>query len=329
MLRNLLQGRYLGVDFFWVLSGFVLAYAYEQRLKQGITTLEFMRIRLIRLYPLYLLGLSIGVSVYVLNVLRGWHPAPVDQIGVAAFFGLLFLPVPPIGDWTGTSLYPFNGPSWTLFFELVANLVYAALFRFLNRWMLAAVLVVAGGYLAFSLPQQADLGPGWLWPHFDVGLARSMYCFFAGVAAFRISRVVRVPALPAWVAFLCFLAIIAAPIPDAWRRPFDAFAAIVLMPALVLFASGSQISGRLARVCAVLGLLSYGVYVLHMPLSVVVNVGLSALKLHPPGVVLVLGIALGAGIVAALADRFYDGPVRRWLTARTGASRSSAGAGRG
>jgi peptidoglycan/LPS O-acetylase OafA/YrhL len=50
---------YLAVDFFFLLSGFVLAHAYGEKLNDGMTSCQFMRCRLIRLYPLYLLALVI------------------------------------------------------------------------------------------------------------------------------------------------------------------------------------------------------------------------------------------------------------------------------
>jgi peptidoglycan/LPS O-acetylase OafA/YrhL len=318
-LRAWLPGRYLAVDFFFVLSGFVLAHAYGARLSSGsLTALEFMRIRIIRLYPLYLLALCLGLLLPILGALRGWEGGTLAEVGFIALFGLAFLPAPSIYNWTGQHLYPFNGPAWSLFFELVANLVYAVVARFLTWRVFAIALPVGAALVAFTVMRHDTLGPGWLWPHFDAGLARVLYCFFAGVAVYRLRESVILPAIPVWAAVLALLAIFWVPVQGVWRQAYDVFAAVVLMPLVVGFASGAKVNGAAAKVCATLGLLSYGVYVLHVPLKVLTEFTLSTLHLRLPfGALDVVVMALVAAIAAALAHRFYDTPVRRWLTGDT------------
>jgi peptidoglycan/LPS O-acetylase OafA/YrhL len=318
-LRAWLPGRYMAVDFFFVLSGFVLAHAYGARLASGMSPLEFMRVRLIRLYPLYLLGLALGLVVPIVASLRGWNEAsPLSQIPVIALFGLFFLPAPPLYSWTGQHLYPFNGPAWSLFFELAANLVYGLVARFLSWRVFAVILPVGAALTTFTVMRHDSVGgPGWLWPHLDAGLARVLYCFFAGVAIYRLRGVIKLPAMPAWTAVLALFAIFWVPAQGEWRPAYDAFAAIVLMPLVVAFASGAKVNGKVAQVCAVLGLLSYGVYALHVPLMVLTEVTLATLHIDLPfGVLEVFLVAVVAASAAALADHFYDGPVRRWLNKR-------------
>lgn len=317
-LQAWFPGRYLAVDFFFVLSGFVLAHAYGQRLEQGmLTPLGFMRIRLIRLYPLYLLGLVLGLVLPVLAALRGWTEAsPLPEIAAAAAVGVLFLPAPNFA-WTGGQLYPFNGPSWSLFFELVVNLIYGFIARYLTWLVLGVGLVIAAGLLSFTVTRHDDLGPGWLWPHFDAGLARVTYCFFAGVAIYKLRGVVRFPSIPAWAAVLTLLTLFAVPAPGDLRQAFDAFTAILLMPALVAVASGAKVSGVAARVCGTLGMLSYGVYVLHVPVLYLLRFGMQAQGVSLPyDFMEVFVVAMVAGLIAAAATRFYDSPFRKLLSGR-------------
>lgn len=314
-IGELIPGRYLAVDFFFVLSGFVLAHAYGKRLEGGWSTLSFMRARLIRLYPLYLVGLAIGVAMAVVGVLRGWDATPLGQVGVFALFGLLFLPAPPIYTFGGGHLYPFNGPAWSLFFELLVNLVYGLIARFLNRWVLGLIIAAGAAGVVFTVLRHADVGgPGWLWSHFDAGLARVMFGFFAGVALFRMRGAMQLGRVPAILPVLLFVAVIAAPVPAEWRRLYEAGAAIVLMPLLVWLASQAKISGWIERASIGLGAVSYGVYVLHVPLLVLLNTVAGAAHIALPGWVIVGAIVILAGGAAAFLHHAYDGPVRRRLS---------------
>jgi peptidoglycan/LPS O-acetylase OafA/YrhL len=329
-LRSWLPGRYLAVDFFFVLSGFVLAHAYGQRLETNMSPWAFMRVRLIRLYPLFLLGIALGLVLPVIGAFRGWEDAPLlNEAALIALFGLFFLPAPPVYGWTGGHLYPFDSPAWSLFFELVANAVYGFIARFLTWRVFAIGLPIAAALVALTVLRHDEVeGPGWLWPHFDAGLARVIYCFFAGVLVYRVCGAIKVPAIPAWAAALVLLAIFAIPAAGLWRQGYDAFAAIVLFPLLVAFASGAKASGAIAKLCATLGLLSYGVYVLHVPLRGLVAYGLDMVNVELPyGFLEVVLVAGTAALAAWIAHHAYDMPVRRWLSGRAKAKRSQLPAG--
>lgn len=318
-LGELIPGRYLAVDFFFVLSGFVLAHAYGRGLEAGGSAFAFMKARVIRLYPMYLLGLAIALSLAVLGAMRGWVGPGWGDILTVAAFGLVFLPAPQTATFGNGELYPANAPAWSLFFELVANVVYALIARVLTWRVLGAILGVGAVAVAFTMARHGEVrGPGWMWTHFDAGLARVMFDFFAGVAIYRLRETVKLPALPWWAAIAVFVAVIAAAPQGPWRVIYEIAAALVLMPALVALASGSVVRGAVAKACAVSGLLSYGVYVLHVPLLGLI--GTAAAVTGVPlgeGPVLALAVAVAAGIAAWVANSLYDGPMRRWFSART------------
>lgn len=315
-LRMLTPGRYLAVDFFWVLSGFVLALSYDGRLRSQMSAWAFMRLRIIRLYPFYLLGLVIGLVVAMTLSISGWRQYSEWQVLVVAVVGATFLPFPQVFSWTGLQLFPLNGPSWTLFFELVVNLIYGLIVRVLYWKVLAILLMMAAAVTFLTVPNAGVGGPGWLWPHFIPGLARAVYCFFMGVLLFHASRIIRVPAMPAWGAFLAFLAIVAMPVSDSWRGYYDVFAALVAMPLLVVLSAGARVDGRVASACAVLGQISYGVYVLHVPLWSALEFLLEYFQFNLPGLVLVVVVSVAAGVTAWVGGRYYDMPMRRKLSGK-------------
>ncbi|MET0988573.1 MAG: hypothetical protein ABW034_24535 [Steroidobacteraceae bacterium] len=155
--------------------------------------------------------------------MRGWEDAsPLPEIATVAAFSLLFLPAPEF-SWTRGFLYPFNGPSWSLFFELVANLIYGFIARYLTWLVLGVGLAVTALLVAVTVLRHDGGGPGWLWSQFDAGLSRVIYCFFAGVAVYKLRDVVKLPALPAWASVVALLAIFAVPAPGLLRQAFDAF----------------------------------------------------------------------------------------------------------
>lgn len=314
-LGDLIPGRYLAVDFFFVLSGFVLAHAYGRGLEAGGSPLDFMKARLIRLYPIYLLGFLIALSVVGLGAARGWiGPGWADILTVAAF-GLLFLPAPVTEGYGDGALYPANAPAWSLFFELVANVVYALIARMLSWRVLGVILGMSAAAAAFTIARHGDVrGPGWMWAHFDAGLARVLFDFFAGVAIYRLRMVLKLQALPWWVVVAAFLGVIAAVPVGGWRVIYDIAAALVLMPMLVALASCAVVRGVVARLCAISGLLSYGVYVLHVPILGLIRTAAAVTGVElGEGPFLAVAVAASAGIAAWVANCAYDGPVRRWL----------------
>jgi peptidoglycan/LPS O-acetylase OafA/YrhL len=310
--HSFLPGRALSVDLFFVLSGFVLAHAYGKQLSARLSPLEFLKLRLVRLYPLYLLGLLLALPIAAHAAVTG--TATIYRVAGAVLFGVFMMPKPPLTGWQ-TPLYPLNGPAWSLFYELLANLVYARVARLLTVGRLAAMLPFGAAMLWFTATRHSDVsGPGWLWSHADSGVARVMYGFFAGVLIYRLRSIWRAPVMPAGLSILLFLAIISVPASDSWRPAFEAIAAIVIIPLIVMLSTHTELQVTTAKVCTTFGRLSYGVYMLHVPLLGILNFVVERLGLRLPDAVLIALLIGLAGGFATLADRLYDGPARRWLS---------------
>jgi peptidoglycan/LPS O-acetylase OafA/YrhL len=265
---------YLAVDFFFVLSGFVLAHAYEDRIRAGMSARQFLVARLRRLYPLYLFSLFFSAS-------SAFYDLTHAKIAVATLlsntaFALAFLPTP----FSAHALFPMNLLAWSLFSELLANLLFGLIGKRLSAAILAAIVSMAAltlllavpfGWFGFGLEKGAMDG-GWQWPSFGAGLARVVYSFFAGVRCFRIwkRKGWSGPVTPiAGVATLCL--ILAVCPPAEVRMASELTIVLVVFPALVLFGADSRPGKRAAAFFAWLGGISYGVYVLQAPLYSIVS----------------------------------------------------------
>ena len=312
---------YLAVDFFFLLSGFVIAFAYDGRMATGLSPWRFMSLRLIRLYPLILLGMLLGAlwpAIQLMMHARG-APAPTD-FAINLTRGLLLIPDDhALGR--GDSIFPLNGPTWSLFFELVANLAYALAGRRMTNQVLAVIVALSGAALVW-LAFHGGIDVGGRPSTILGGIPRTAFGFFGGVLLYRglsyaRGRGWRLPALkaPFLTTAVLLLAILATPSRYAWNPWFNLFAVGVAFPLLVALATApGPAKGYGAKLCRLAGDLSYPVYVLHYPLYVLiggVGLGLAGIPAHAPWI----GMATAAIIIAAawIVLKVYDEPLRRRL----------------
>lgn len=301
------SSSYLAVDLFFVLSGFVLAHSYMPKLEAGLSTPRFMWLRFVRMWPLIALG--IGLSVLCLLA----FPVPRDKIDTiadvarATSLNLVFLP----DAWNPKGfLFPVNAPEWSLFFEFVANFLFAAgLYRLRGPAEAAVLGIFAIGVLA-ACAHFHGMNVGWSRTNAWAGLCRVGYSFFLGVAIYRYRDLwqPRVPAIAPWVvvamaALLLWMSV------NRWERTvYDAVFIIVLSPLIVILAAKAEpVIGLKWAIW--LGLLSYPLYALHRPAWQIIDyVSTPATR---PLVSLILGIVVI--LISGFPAQYYDKAVRRWL----------------
>jgi peptidoglycan/LPS O-acetylase OafA/YrhL len=306
-----IHGGYMAVDLFFVLSGFVIAHAYERRLAAGMGAGRFLVLRYLRLWPVYLIGACLGLAAALCHALPGRDNLSPDEVARVAPFALAMLPGPHIRP----MLYPVDSVAWSLALELIINLAYALTWRWLGDVrVLAGLTLVAAGALAWTVSWYGKLDVGFTWSNAPGGLARVAFSFTAGLLLHRAWR--RWPLnlrLTAWAPL--------ALLPALFWRPTDTVVyplacVIAVFPALVMLSAWTQPGRRSARLFAWLGAASYPLYAIHRPAGELIVLGLS--RVIPASVH--WGVWLGAPyMVAALAvcvfvERYYDRPVRGALT---------------
>ena len=304
---------FLAVDLFFLLSGFVIAHAYETRLRTGGWLAGFMRVRLIRLYPLYTLGLGLGLVGAVASAAVSGHAPDAGFLLKASVIGLLLLPaVPPLPVGSST----LDGPTWTLAPELLANLVYAVAVRRLTARTLCIVVALGAVAVAVCEYRYGTLDGGWYVATFPVIGARLAFSFFLGVLMHRLKPQRRTGSLAAWACLSVLAAILAVKPPDGWGHAFEIAAVLAVFPALVWAALHREPGRGSGAVFGFLGAVSYAVYVLHQPMGVLTELALEhGLGRGLPQWAFGMGFMFFVVAAGALADRVYDRPVRRWLIA--------------
>ncbi len=335
---------YLAVDFFFVLSGFVVGYAYDDRWDR-MSTWGFFKRRLTRLHPMVIAGTLVGAALFFFSgpafpktlQVEGW------KFALCLVMGLFVIPCGNGLDIRGWGeLNSFNGPQWTLTLEYIGNILYAFVFRHLPKAALAVLCAVCAfftldltmGWNVFGLleaPHYNVIG-GWSLEPAQIYIAftRLLYPFLCGLLISRILPAHRTESNPCgspihlkggfgWCA-LAIVVLLAMPciggkqgIPDGL---FQALCILVLFPLIVLAGAGSVTEGRTSTAfCRWLGGISYPIYITHYPL-IYMQMGWVASNPDAPlwkHIAVAAGVLFIAIILAWGLQKAYDEPVREWL----------------
>jgi len=327
-----LQHAPLAVDFFFLLSGFVIAYAYEPKLNTGMSLREFLIKRLIRLYPLIILGAFLGGALILLKEIRT-EGSIADAIEII-FFGIAAIPMPFPNSIAGQPFYA-DQPLWSIFFEIIVNIGFAI---FLYKWVssaLKSVVVVSFILYLVAVAIKGDVGlignqygPDGLM--LLAGLPRTMCSFFLGVLIFRSLDqhwVGRIRA-PAWVLPLILMAVFAVPdLGNIGNTVMAVLSVLFIFPLLVIAGANANVDGTAAKIATISGAVSFPLYVLHEPMYAWAELVMYKLDLFDKTAHLWLlscAVVFGSVGFSLLAYKIYDIPVRRFLTANFDTARRPA-----
>ena len=329
--NNVVNHGYLAVDFFFLLSGFVIGYAYDDRWNT-LTVGSFLRRRMERLQPLVVLGMTLGAIGFYFTDSTIWpliHTVPLWKLLVVMLIGYTILPIPLSMDIRGwQEMHPLNSVGWSLFFEYIANILYAIGLRKLSNKALACFVVLAAALLLhFALTNpNGDVTGGWTLnaEHLRVGITRTLFPFFAGLLLLRIApKPVHIKNAFFWCSLLVTAVLLMPRIGGAanlWMNGlYESFCIIIVFPLIVYIGASGLVHGKTEnKICVFLGRLSYPLYMTHY---VLVYFYVAWVSNHP-GITLLqaLPYALltfaGAIVLAYASLRLYDEPVRNWLKRR-------------
>ena len=324
---QIINHGYLSVDFFFMLSGFVIGYAYDDRWEK-MNLWNFCKRRLVRLQPMVVMGMLLGGILFYFQgseIFPNLAQTPVWKMLLVMTVGFTLLPVPVSLDVRGWSeMHPLNGPAWSLFFEYVANILYAMLIRkFTSRW-LAVLVFLAGCALIHQCYTQGNNIGGWTLDaeQCRVGLTRLMFPFFGGLLLFRLCKPGRIRHGFWWCSLLIVVVLSIPRIGGEdgyWMNGlYEAFCIICVFPVIVSMGAGGKVTGkRSTAVCKFLGDISYPIYITHYPLvytytAWVCNNNATMVE----GIPYMILTFVGAVVLAYACLKLYDEPVRKWLTDR-------------
>lgn len=304
---NLLKNGYLGVTFFFVLSGFVLQHVYRGALSSRNDKLHYLKARFARIYPLYILAF---LMILPFTFEANWRAIPQ-----------IFL----LQRWTLTTEVPFsnwNMPAWTLSVELLFYTLFPLLSAFTMRArptvLFSWVFLIAAFELmtACSSVMSNGLVPEAWMEWVPVPLLRLPEFFLGILVAEGIQRSgatkMRVPPLYVAAALACALCLSTSPFMAGVATMFSA----LLIYCCAIDKSSLFIRALECRPLVYLGGASYAIYLLQQPVhTALTRAGFPVLIFYP----LLLGLS------AALFS-FYEEPMRRFLRSRRRTGQRGQGA---
>lgn len=337
---QILNHGYLAVDFFFVLSGFVIGYAYDDRWNR-MSLKDFFKRRLVRLHPMVVMGSVIGALFFYFGAAAFPVIAGVQwwKVLLICLLGCTMLPALPSWDirgWGETN--PLNGPSWSLLYEYIANILYALVIRRFPKFVLG--LFVAGAVvLTLDLTLNLDLFGllpadrsaaytvigGWSVnpTQIYIGFSRLLYPFFAGLLLSRLGAAIRVRGGFWWCSLLIAAALVmphVGSVSTPWiDGGYQALVILFVFPLIVSMGAGSRVAGaRSVAVCTFLGEISFPLYITHYPLVYMQMAWVAGNPDAPLGTGIFVNVAiflLAVGLAWACL-KLYDLPVREWLKRR-------------
>lgn len=318
------RGR-LGVDVFFILSGFVLTHVYADALGAGRFSYRgFLIARVARVFPVHLLALA-GMLVMVLAAELLGQDYRSGHFTVTGFLKTLVL----VQAWFPTeTLNEWNGPSWSLsaeWFAYIAFPLFAWVGLLLRRrpWLIVVLAVI----LFFGLDEYYRSASGKLLTHAEenLGILRILPEFLLGIGLYHWGR--RLHPRRALAAFCAGASVIGMVV--AMHRGLDdrliVFLAGGLVLSLALLSKARAGAASSGGILVLLGESSYALYLTHIPLFTAWR-GLMAALLDKPssyklGWVEAGAMLLTAQAIAILLFLFFERPARDWIRSRWGSSR--------
>lgn len=312
--KNFIGHGFLAVDFFFCLSGFVIAYAYDNRLgKMGLR--YFVKRRLIRLHPLVVLGSVLGLLAFLLDPFS--NTASLYSFGKTAnifICSILMIPFPVMAERSFNN-FGLNAPAWSLFWEYIANIVYALVLYKLAKYIIYLLFIVAAAGLMYIAYTAGNLLGGWDKTTFWHGGVRIAYSFLAGLLVYRNNWIVKNIIGFILLSLILLLLFLTPHLKYNWI--VELIIVLICFPIIVSLGAGSTLSPKTEKLCAFSGDISYPLYMTHY--AGIWIFGNYFLTKNPSSLELCIAIIAGTLLAILLAYAtmvFYDTPIRKYLSRR-------------
>ena len=336
--KQIINHGYLAVDFFYVLSGFVLGYAYDDRWDK-MSYWDFYKRRLIRLHPMVIAGSLLGVCYFFLG--ECINSPNIESVNPLYFFltiimSILMIPCPAqmdIRGWGETN--SFNGPNWTLTYEYIVNILYSLIFTSLHT-IIIAILTLASALLLVNLTCNFDIFNvmneresnkytvigGWSLTSCElcVGFTRLFYPYFAGYLVYRLKLKIRIP-YSFIICSIILITFLSMPRLEKEGYPifngiYEAIVIILIFPLVIIIGAGDTTKNEiLTKICKFIGELSYPIYITHYPI-IYMNSAWTSFHMKDSlfnKIMLSIGSFFIMVFNAYSLIELYDKPVRKWL----------------
>jgi peptidoglycan/LPS O-acetylase OafA/YrhL len=329
--KLIINHGYLAVDFFFMLSGYVMAHAYDDRW-HTLTYKDFFKRRIIRLHPLIILSTIIGAICFYYGagtIGPKIASTPLWQLALVAMAGCLLIPLPVKTDIRGwEEMYPLNGPAWSLFFEYIANFLHATILRKFAKWQLAMLCFFSALLFIDLAIAKGDVTGGWSFnmEQLGIGFTRLLFPYMAGMLLKRVVTQTQV-LKQSWASLLSFmlsavLLVLMLSLPrfattqqHLYNGLYESFAVIIVFPIIIILgAVGNNVPPVINKLCTFLGDISYPIYIIHYPFIYVFYAWLQQYNIPLQGAffaIFMFTITMVA--LAYLSLKLYDEPVRKWL----------------
>jgi peptidoglycan/LPS O-acetylase OafA/YrhL len=322
---------YLAVDFFFMLSGFVISYAYDDRLGKSLSLGGFFKRRLIRLHPMVVLGAIWGTVCFLMQGSVQWDGTHVatSAVMIALLCAMFFIPAAPQSCYevrgNGES-FPLNGPAWSLFFEYIGNILYALFIRRLSNKYLNVFVVLLGVmwgvYAIFDGSGYGNIGVGWslIDNGFFAGLLRMLFPFTLGMLVRRNFKSIAVRGAFAMCSAILLLIFLVPNITSqgaiSLNGVYEFVCISVIFPGIVTLGASAKVAGKsVSRLCNYLGNISFPLYITHYPVMYLfyawmIDSGCCTLA---DTWQVTIAVCLWNLLFATICMKFYDMPVRKIL----------------
>jgi len=309
--QNFIGHGFLAVDFFFCLSGFVIGYAYDDRIAK-IGLRNFFISRFIRLHPLVIAGSILGLLAFLFDPFGGnLELYSTGKIILTFICSLFLIPFPVIAD-RGFNLFSFNAPAWSLFWEYIANIMYAFLLYRIRRSFLLVLTFISATAICYVGYSSGNLLGGWSGPTFWDGCARISYSFLAGLLIYRSNWIIKNKLGFGALTILLLLAFLM-PFSE-WNWISEPLVVLLYFPLLISLGAGAVLKPGLKKVCTFSGKISYPLYMTHY--AVLWMFG-NYLTNYKPDMTQLTFIVITSVILlfgfAYLVMVFYDIPLRNYL----------------